>query len=65
MLADPSLLKQSEQTSSKLDRQVFLNAARRGAASAVLSSPRDEPARSSLLEYAAFVLDQEARYCQQ
>ena len=65
MLADPSLLKQSEQTQSWFDRQTFLNAARRGVASPALSTPKEEPAWSSFLEYAAFVLEQEDKYCQQ
>jgi hypothetical protein len=65
MRADPSLLKQSEQTTTRFDKQAFRNAVRRGVASPALSSPKEEPAWFALLEYADFVLEQEAEYCQQ
>jgi hypothetical protein len=67
MLANSALLTQPPQDTSRLDRQALLHAARRGASLPPPPGPQgeDAAARDSLLEYASFVLEQEAQYCQQ
>ncbi len=65
MFADPALLKQTPQEASRFDRQAFRNAALRGASLPATSAPKEQAPQALLLEYAAFLLDQEARYCQQ
>jgi hypothetical protein len=66
MLANPALLNRPPQDTTRLDRQVLLNAARRGTSLPAPPAPRgEEAAQASLLEYATFVLEQESRYCQQ
>ena len=65
MLADPTLLTQAVAQSARFDRQAFLNAVRRGASLPALSAATEESDRTFLLEYADFLLEQEARYCQQ
>ena len=66
MLANPTLL---EHDQSEHDDAALTYAARRGTGllprkAAVLTSSPD-PDRAILLDYAAFVLEQEAEYCQQ
>ncbi len=65
MLADPTLLQQPPTDGAKFDRQAFRNAVRRGAVSPALSVSPEDTDRVVLLEYAVFLLEQEARYCQQ
>lgn len=65
MLADPTLLQQPSQDAVPFDRQAFRNAARRGVVLSALSVAPEETDRGFLLEYAFFLLEQEARYCQQ
>jgi hypothetical protein len=65
MQADPAILVPSLQDNVKLDRQAYVNAARRGNSLPLVSGAKEETSRMSLLEYAAFVLEQEACYCQQ
>lgn len=65
MLANSTLLQQPSPDHDKLDRQVLRNAVRRGAVSPALSFSAEETDRVVLLEYAVFLLEQEARYCQQ
>lgn len=65
MLANSLLLQQPPSNNDKLDQQVLRNAARRGAVSPLLSLSREETDRVVLVEYAVFLLEQEARYCQQ
>ena len=69
MLADTSLLRRTTQDKLGNDRQAI----RRGTQLPAPSAPKGEtgppreaaPAPAGLLDYAAFVLEQEARYCQQ
>ncbi len=65
MVANSTLLQQPPLDNEKLDRQVFRNAVRRGAVSPALSVSPEDTDRVVLLEYALFLLEQEARYCQQ
>jgi hypothetical protein len=66
MLADSAFLTRPSPDTSRLDSQALRNVARRGASLPSSLAPKgEEAARASLLEYASFVLDQEARYCQQ
>jgi hypothetical protein len=67
MLADTSLLRPPQDKLGN-DRQAF----RRGtqlpappAPKGETGHPREAPPPAGLLDYAAFVLEQEARYCQQ
>lgn len=65
MLADPTLLRKSPTDPVPFDLLAFQNAVRRGTAFPISSSTKEEAGRLGLLEYAAFVLEQEACYCQQ
>lgn len=65
MLADPALLHKPTSDAARCDRQTLLNALRRGTSLPALSGATEETERTCLLEYADFLLDQEARYCQQ
>jgi hypothetical protein len=71
MPADISLLSRTAQDKPGHDGQALQPAVRRAALLPALAGARGEdgPAREAaqagLLDYAAFVLDQEARYCQQ
>lgn len=65
MFADPTILKQARKDNPKLDRQVYQNAARRSGSVLLVSAPKEEALQGSLLEYAAFVVEQESCYCQQ
>lgn len=65
MHADPAIFVQPFPDNAKYDRQTYLNAVRRGRSIPLASDAKEETSRKSLLEYAAFVLEQEACYCQQ
>jgi hypothetical protein len=65
MFADPAILKPSLKDNPKLDRQTYQNAARRSGSVRLVSAAREDVLQASLLEYAAFVVEQECRYCQQ
>jgi hypothetical protein len=65
MFADPTLLRQTTPDTERFDRQAFLNALRRGAVLPALSAATAESDRTFLLEYADFLREQEACYCQQ
>jgi hypothetical protein len=65
MFADSAFLHQAPPDAAKFDRQAFLNMARRGTSLPASSAAKEETTPALLLEYADFVLDQEARYCQQ
>jgi len=81
MLADPCLLSPSTSETPESDEPVFAPAALTRAAvptrfaassegnrlspSVTVAPSREAAARLVLADYAAFVLDQEARYCQQ
>ncbi len=62
MLADPTLLQQPQPDPPRFDRQAYWNAARRGASFTEVSGQQEG---TEWAEYAAFVLEQEAEYCQQ
>jgi hypothetical protein len=72
MLADSSLLRPTSQDKLVSGGPALLPAVRRGAQLPALAAAKGEgPSREAasvpagLLDYAAFVLDQEAQYCQQ
>jgi hypothetical protein len=65
MLADPAILKPVPPDNAKFDRPLYVNALRRSGSVPLVSVPKEEANRTALLEYAAFVLEQEACYCQQ
>jgi hypothetical protein len=69
MPADTSLLRRNTQDKRGGDGQSLVPVVRRGAPAAAKGEegPPREPALvpAGLLDYAAFVLEQEARYCQQ
>jgi hypothetical protein len=69
MVADPLLLTHDD---SELDERAFAHAARRGKVAPASRTrmaaglvPSPDAADPALLDYAAFVLEQEAEYCQQ
>lgn len=64
MFADPAIVKQAVRDNPKLDRQAYQNAARRSGPVLLASTAREEALQRALLEYAAFVVEQEERYCQ-
>lgn len=70
MVADPGILRSESRGASEDRAHALLSAARRRAAFTGLLTREAEEARPaarplSLQEYAAFVLEQEAEYCQQ
>jgi hypothetical protein len=65
MLADPPIFKQILPDNGKFDRQGYTHTARRSGSVPFVLTPKEETNRAALLEYAAFVLEQEACYCQQ
>ena len=65
MLADLPILKQILPDNVKFDRQAYMHTARRSDSNPLAFTPKEESSRAALLEYAAFVLEQEACYCQQ
>ena len=67
MLADTSLLRRPTPDKPGSDGPALLPALRRGAQPPAPAAVKGEAAQVSagLLDYAAFVLDQEAQYCQQ
>jgi hypothetical protein len=67
MLADTSLLRRPPQDKPGSDGPALLPALRRGAPPPASAAGKGEavPLPAAVLDYAAFVLDQEAQYCQQ
>jgi hypothetical protein len=65
MVAVPIIVKQPSPDNVKFDRPVYVHTARRSGPVSLVSTQKEDPSRAALLEYAAFVLEQEARYCQQ
>jgi hypothetical protein len=67
MLADTSLRRRPTPDKPGSDGPALLPALRRGAQLATPAAAQGgaPPASPGLLDYAAFVLDQEAQYCQQ
>ncbi len=65
MLADTSLLRRPSPDKPGSDGPALLPALRRGAQLPAPAAKGDAGPPAALLDYAAFVLDQEARYCQQ
>ncbi len=67
MPADTSLLRRPTQEKLGSDGPALLPAVRRAALLPAPAAAKGEaaPVPAGLLDYAAFVLDQEARYCQQ
>ncbi|HEY7429041.1 MAG TPA: hypothetical protein VH682_32720 [Gemmataceae bacterium] len=65
MLADLPIFKQLSPDNVKFDRQAYGHTARRSNTVSSVSTQKEEVSRTVLLEYAAFVLEQESCYCQQ
>jgi hypothetical protein len=70
MVANPGVFQSDSRGPSKGRTEALLSVARRRAGFTGLLPPEAEqagpvPRESMLLEYAAFVLEQEAEYCQQ
>ena len=65
MLADLPFIKQILPDNVKIDRQTYGQVTRRSGSVPFVLTPKEETSRMALLEYADFVLEQEACYCQQ
>jgi hypothetical protein len=65
MLADPPIFKPIPPDNVTFDRQAYMHVARRNGSLPLVFTPKEETSRAAILEYAAFVLEQEACYCQQ
>jgi hypothetical protein len=77
MVADSRLFRPTAEKPPEADEPILLHAARRGATAPALLPPQEEVAQSLVVlvsggtgqsflqDYAIFVLEQEAEYCQQ